>query len=118
MRRVEQETHEFKEEYKIRSGIEATNSELKRKHNMGKVWTRGKERMSFAVTMKVTACNIKRFMRQRVNSLPKLQPEAIIVAKDGLLGVATVQISSSFAYLWQNLFKPMPYTYSLAKSIA
>jgi hypothetical protein len=65
-RREEQETKEFKEEYKIRSGIEATNSELKRKHGMGKIWTREKERVTFAVIMKVTACNIKRFMRHRV----------------------------------------------------
>ncbi|MFH1623855.1 MAG: transposase, partial [Pseudomonadota bacterium] len=69
-RRVEQETLEFKEEYKIRSGVEATNSELKRKHVMDKVWTRGKERGTFAVFMKVTACNIQRFMRQRVKCLP------------------------------------------------
>ena len=35
-RRVEQETPAFKERYKLRSGIEATNSELRRCHGLGK----------------------------------------------------------------------------------
>jgi len=117
-RRVEQETLEFKEEYKIRSGIEATNSELKRKHVMDKVWTRGKERVTFAVFMKVTACNIKRFMRQRVKSLPKPQAGVTIGAKEGLLGYAARQISSYLTYLWQHLFNLMVYPSNLSKSMA
>ena len=36
-RRAEQETPEFKERHKIRSGIEATNSEFKRCHGLGKL---------------------------------------------------------------------------------
>ncbi len=117
-RRVEQETLEFKEEYKIRSGIEATNSELKRKHVMDKVWTRGKERVTFAVFMKVTACNIKRFMRQRVKSLPKPQPGITIGVKEGLLGYAARQISSCLTRLWQYLFNLMVYPSNLSKSMA
>ena len=117
-RRVEQETPEFKEEYKIRSGVEATNSELKRKHVMDKVWTRGKERVTFAVFMKVTACNIKRFMRQRVKFLPKPQAGVTIGVKEGLLGYATRKISSYFTYLWQYLFNLMVYPPNLSKSMA
>lgn len=117
-RRVEQETREFKEEYKIRSGSEATNSELKRKHVMDKVWTRGKERVTFAVFMKVTACNIKRFMRQRVKSLPKPQPGSTIGVKEGLLGYTARQLSSYLASSWHYLFNLMVYPPNLSKSMA
>jgi len=117
-RKVEQETPEFKEEYKIRSGVEATNSELKRKHAMDKVWTRGKERVTFAVFMKVTACNIKRFMRQRVKSRPELQPGTTIGIKEGLLGYTIRQISSYLASSWQYLFTLMVYPPNLSKSMA
>lgn len=92
-RRVEQETVEFKEDYKIRSGIEATNSEPKRKHAMDKVWTRGNDRVTFAVIMKVTACNIKRFMRQMGRSPPRPQPGAPIASKVGDLRYCARQIS-------------------------
>ena len=117
-RKVEQESLKFKEEYKIRSGIEATNSELKRKHDMGKAWTRGKERVTFAVIMKVTACNIKRFMRQRVKSLPEFKPDVVTGAENGLLGGAVGQISSYLANLWQYLLKTMTYPPNLTKSMA
>lgn len=61
-RRAEQETAEFKERHKIRSGIEATNSELKRCHGLGKLRVRGKPRVSLAVRLKVLALNIKRYV--------------------------------------------------------
>jgi hypothetical protein len=61
-RRVEQETKEFKERYKIRSGIEATNSELKRCHGLGKLRVRHKPRVNLAVRLKALALNIKRYM--------------------------------------------------------
>lgn len=117
-RRVEQETPEFKEDYKIRSGCEATNSELKRKHVMDKVWTRGKERVAFAVFMKVTACNIKRFMRQRVKSLTYLQPGAIMGAGKGLLGSTIRQIPSYLVSFRQYLFNLLVYPSNLSKSMA
>jgi hypothetical protein len=61
-RRVEQETPEFKERYKIRSGIEATNSELKRCHGFGKLRVRRRDRVGLAVRFKVMALNFKRYM--------------------------------------------------------
>ena len=61
--RAREETETFKEDYKIRSGIESTNAELKTAHGMGKLWGRGLPRVTFAVVMKVLACNVKRFMR-------------------------------------------------------
>lgn len=51
------------ERYKIRSGVEATMSELKRQHGMGTLRVRRMPRVKLAVSFKVTACNIKRWMR-------------------------------------------------------
>ena len=62
-RRIEQETPEFKERHKIRLGIEATNSELKRCHGLGKLRVRRKARVSLSVRLKVLALNIKRYVQ-------------------------------------------------------
>lgn len=62
-RMVEQTTKEWKDRYRIRSGVEATMSELKRGHGMAKLRVRRLPRVTFAVACKVTACNIKRWMR-------------------------------------------------------
>ena len=56
-----QQTTEWKDRYKIRSGIEATNSELKRCHGIGKLRVRRAVRVCFAVACKVIACNIRRW---------------------------------------------------------
>ena len=58
-----QQTDEWKQTYQIRSGIEATMSELKRKHGMGKLRVRRATRVCFAVACKVIACNIKRWAK-------------------------------------------------------
>jgi hypothetical protein len=60
---VKQTQAEWKEKYKIRSGVEATMSELKRAHGMRRLRVRTKPRVSFAVGMKVCACNVKRWLR-------------------------------------------------------
>jgi hypothetical protein len=64
-----QQTPAWKERYKIRSGIEATASELKRSHGIGKLRVRRAVRVCFAVACKVTACNIKRWAK--AHALPK-----------------------------------------------
>ena len=61
-RRVEQETPRFKERHKIRFWIEATNSELKRSHRLGKPRVRRKPQVSLAVRLKVLAMNLKRYV--------------------------------------------------------
>jgi hypothetical protein len=61
-RRIEQDTPEFKERHKIRSGIEATNSELKRCHGLGKLRVRHKPRVALSVHLKALALNIKRYV--------------------------------------------------------
>jgi hypothetical protein len=60
---VLQQTTEWKDRYKIRSGIEATNSELKRAHGIGKLKVRRLAKVCFAVACKLIACNIKRWAR-------------------------------------------------------
>jgi hypothetical protein len=67
-RRVEQETPAFKEQHKIRSGIEATNSELKRRHGLGKLRVRRRVRVELAVRLKVLALNLKRYVSHLVEA--------------------------------------------------
>ncbi|MBW1872963.1 MAG: transposase [Deltaproteobacteria bacterium] len=51
------------ERYKIRSGVEATQSELKRAHGLAKLRVRKAPKVIFAIACKVTACNIKRWAK-------------------------------------------------------
>lgn len=63
-----QQTVEWKEQYRIRSGVEATMSELKRRHGMGKLRVRRAAKVCFAVACKVIACNIKRWAKAHTAS--------------------------------------------------
>ena len=54
---------DFKKRYAIRAGIEATNSELKRAHGLGRLRVRGASRVELSVRLKVLACNLKRAMK-------------------------------------------------------
>lgn len=65
-RRVEQATPAFKERHKIRSGIEATNSELKRCHRLAKPRVRRQPQIALSVRLKVLALNMKRFVAHLV----------------------------------------------------
>jgi len=58
-----QQTPEWKDRYRIRSGIEATHSELKRAHGIGRLRVRRLAKICFAVACKLIACNIKRWAR-------------------------------------------------------
>jgi hypothetical protein len=82
-RRQEQKTAGFKERHKIRSGIEATNSELKRRHGLGKLRVRGRARVNLAVRMKALALNIKRFVRHFANAASPKVPEVLAVGVVG-----------------------------------
>jgi hypothetical protein len=75
-RRAEQETPEFKERHKIRSGIEATNSELKRCHGLAKLRVRRRGRVNVSVRLKVLALNIKRYMAHLVSTATAATPAA------------------------------------------
>ena len=56
------------DEYSIRSGVEATMSELKRTHGLGKLRVRGRRKVNLAVGFKMAACNIKRWAKQAADS--------------------------------------------------
>lgn len=58
-----QQTREWKDRYRIRAGIEATMSELKRAHGMIKLRLRRIVKVCFVVACKVIACNIKRWAK-------------------------------------------------------
>jgi len=62
LRKQLQETSEFKQAYKARSGIEGTNSELKRAHGVRKLRVRGRLRVELSLFLKASALNVKRFL--------------------------------------------------------
>ena len=62
-RRKYERTASFGKRYAMRAGIEATNSELKRAHGLGRLRVRGFLRVRLAVYLKVLACNVKRMIR-------------------------------------------------------
>ena len=59
-RRREQETEVFRQRYKIRAGIEATNSGLKRKTGLGQLRVRGAPAVFHAILLKVAGWNMLR----------------------------------------------------------
>jgi hypothetical protein len=61
--RAREQSAAFKDRYRIRSGIEATNAARKTAHGFAKLWARGKARVTFAVLMKALALNFKRYAR-------------------------------------------------------
>jgi hypothetical protein len=64
-----QQNDQWWDRYSIRSGVEATISELKRQHGIGRLRVRRLPRVHLAVICKLTACNIKRWLRAVVGSL-------------------------------------------------
>jgi hypothetical protein len=67
-RRKYERSKSFRKRYAMRAGIEATNSELKRAHGLGRPRVRGFLRIRLAVTLKVLACNVKRMIRHLVSA--------------------------------------------------
>jgi hypothetical protein len=59
-RREEQETPEWRNDYKIRAGIEGTNSAIKRKTGLDRLRVRGAQSVDYAILMKVAGWNILR----------------------------------------------------------
>lgn len=65
---AEQNKDEWWDDYAIRAGIEASISELKRAHGLGKLKVRRITRVRLAVGLKVTACNVKRWIKASTNA--------------------------------------------------
>ena len=59
-RRQEEQTDVFKERYAKRSGIESTNSGLKRRLGLGKLRVRGRKAVFHAIYLKVAGWNLLR----------------------------------------------------------
>lgn len=59
-RQREQQEPAFKEDYKLRSGIESTNAEIKGRHGAGDLRVRGRDRVKLAMCLKALAVNVKR----------------------------------------------------------
>jgi hypothetical protein len=86
-----QQTTESKERYRIRAGIEATNSELKRTHGIGRLRVRRLVKVCFAVACKVIVCNIKGWAKAFVATpkrglgecLPALYAHVVAVVRLG-----------------------------------
>jgi hypothetical protein len=78
VRRVVEQSEKFKKEYRARSGIEGTNSVVKRKNGLGRLRVRGKKAVTCKVIFKVIAENVRRvasFIREKAKY--ELQFEAI-----------------------------------------
>jgi len=59
-RRREQETEEFRERYAKRSGLESTNSGIKRRLGLGQLRVRGRRAVNHAIYLKVAGWNLLR----------------------------------------------------------
>jgi len=62
-RRYRERTKEFKDGYRLRSGIEATNSEYKRPYGGGRLRVRGSPAVTRTVKFKFMALNIRRWTK-------------------------------------------------------
>lgn len=66
---------EWRRRQRIRTGCEATNSELKRAHGMRRLRVRRRRRVEVAVAFAITACNVKRWIRAvRATKPPATRP--------------------------------------------
>jgi hypothetical protein len=68
-RQQEQQKPAFKNDYKLRSGIESTNAELKGRHGAGDLRVRGEARVELALFLKALALNVKRAVQFHTDAL-------------------------------------------------
>ena len=108
-RRKYQETEEFRERYAPRAGIEATNSELKRGHGLGRLRVRGFLRVRLAVYLKALACNVKRMVRH-LAAKRKTAARASLAPHNapGTAGEATGVVSWASRHLLRPIFAFAP----------
>ena len=70
-RRAAESDGQWRKRYGLRAGIEGTNSEMKRRHGLGRLRVRGGERVRLAVYLKALACNVKRMVGARLIEMDK-----------------------------------------------
>ena len=78
-RRRAESDGQWRKRYGLRAGIEGTNSELKRRHGLGRLRVRGGDRVRLAVYLKALACNAKRMVRARLDEM-LIPPAALATA--------------------------------------
>ena len=86
-RRAYERTAEFEARYAQRAGIEATNSELKRAHGLGRLRVRGGARVRLAVYFKALACNVKRMVKYLAEQAKKAATQAAVAQKAGGIAI-------------------------------
>ena len=75
-RRAAESDGQWRKRYGLRAGIEGTNSEMKRRHGLGRLRVRGGERVRLAVYLKALACNVKRMVGARLIEMAQLDVAA------------------------------------------
>jgi hypothetical protein len=80
LRRTYEEQPEFKERYADRAGIEATNSEMKRRHGLGHLRVRREPRVRLAMYLKAAACNVKRMVKHIARTIVAAAKVAEVIA--------------------------------------
>ena len=94
-----QQTEAWRNDYRIRSGIEATMSELKRAHGLDRLRVRRRPRVEFAVASKLTACNIKRWLRATRPEWPRTTGAAWLRAAEAAYARVWRRLSTSMALI-------------------
>ncbi len=109
---VVQRTEMWWREYAIRTGIEATNSELKRAHGFGKLRVRTRPRVLFAVVSKLTACNIKRWLRAKARAArtPETDPTPSRPSRSGQLLPALLLQATGAVLSWLHMRLSTPWS--------
>ena len=92
-RRREENTDAFRERYRIRSGIEGTNSGLKRKTGLGRLRVRGRPRVFHSILLKITGWNIL-----RAAACAKMREIVYERANMAIFRLAFAILQRSFAY--------------------
>ena len=93
-RRVHEQTYEFKDKFRWRSGVEGTNSHLKSDVGAGQLRVRGMASVRFAVVLKALGLNILRCARALD---ARLQPYFVLISS--LLEYHINQINKLYAIL-------------------
>jgi len=84
-RQRQQQTKQFKEQYKIRSGVESTNAELKGRHGANDIRVRRQERVTLSMRLKAMTLNAKRAVQYHTQRLRERtrSPEAAFAPAGG-----------------------------------
>ena len=100
-RRREQQTKPFRDDYGNRSGIESTNSGLKRRMGLGELRVRGQEAVAHALYLRVAGWNMLRSTKSK-GLMAKVR--AILAAR-GLLGALLGRLAPLFPIRFRRMMK-------------